>query len=122
MLVKALNIQLGSTHIGILFQYELVPGQPITRFMPDEAFANERNAPTVSLSMKAAEPESQKLLWLDLAAPMFNGRISARNGALLPAFFQGFFTIHHASSAAFAQFLNLVYGYRHLNLLNIFSS
>lgn len=89
MLVKALNIQLGSTHIGILFQYELVPGQPITRFMPDEAFANERNAPTVSLSMKAAEPESQKLLWLDLAAPMFNGRISARNGALLPAFFQG---------------------------------
>ena len=89
MHVKALSIRLGSVSIGVLFQYELTPGQLITRFVPDEAFANLADTPTISLSMKAANPESQKLLWFDLAAPMFNGRMSARNGALLPPFFQG---------------------------------
>lgn len=89
MHVKTLALRLGETPIGLLFQYEITPGQPITKFVPDAAFARQPDAPLLSLSMKAATPESQPLLWHDLAAPMFNGRISPRNGALLPPFFQG---------------------------------
>lgn len=89
MQVKALSILLGDITIGTLLRYDWPPGQPSTRFVPDEAFIRRVNPPLISLSMKAADPESQQLLWRDLAAPQFNGRPSATHGTLLPPFFQG---------------------------------
>ncbi|GAB3629903.1 phosphatidylinositol kinase [Pandoraea terrae] len=88
MNVKALGIFLGTLRVGVLFQYQM-PGAPVVnRFVADDAFASLRNAPVLSLSMVADEPEDQRALWADYRAELFNGGFSQHNGWLLPAFFQ----------------------------------
>lgn len=89
MQVKALGIFLGVQRIGVLFQYGSDPSLLVTRFVADDIFAEQRDGPAVSLSMRADDSEAQRLLWASITAPVFNGRYSARNEALLPPFFQG---------------------------------
>lgn len=88
MRLKALAIYLGEQRAGLLFQYG--DDNPILRFVADDRFAALGSmAPTLSLSMQAADPEAQRALWANVSAPIFNGRYSNRNGWLLPPFFQG---------------------------------
>jgi serine/threonine-protein kinase HipA len=87
MNVKALEILLGTTRVGVLFKYG--DDNPIIRFVADDAFAYLADAPTLSLSMVADDAEAQRALWANVTAKVFNGRYSPRNGWLLPAFFQG---------------------------------
>jgi serine/threonine-protein kinase HipA len=89
MNVRALEIFLGSTAVGLLFQYGERTGHPTLRFVAHDAFAARADPPTLSLSMLADQPEAQRALWANIAAPVFNGSFSPRNGDLLPAFFQG---------------------------------
>jgi serine/threonine-protein kinase HipA len=89
MNVKALGIFIGKAQrIGVLFQYALGEAQVVNRFVADDAFANLANAPVLSLSMLADDPDAQKALWADVGATLFNGTYSPANGWLLPAFFQ----------------------------------
>ncbi|MGY8527539.1 type II toxin-antitoxin system HipA family toxin [Paracidovorax citrulli] len=89
MNVKALGIYIGkSLRVGVLFQYRLGDTQVVNRFVADDAFAYLAGAPTLSLSMRAADPASQKALWGDVGSTLFNGVYSPANGWLLPAFFQ----------------------------------
>lgn len=88
MNVKALGIFLGEIRVGTLFQYGEAD-QTILRFVADDAYALVRDAPVLSYSMLAADPQAQRALWANVAARLFNGRYSQRNGWLLPAFFQG---------------------------------
>lgn len=88
MNLKTLAIYLGEQRVGLLFQYG--NDNPILRFVADDAFvALGDNAPTLSLSMRADDPETQRALWANVSAPVFNGRQSRRKGWLLPPFFQG---------------------------------
>ena len=90
MNVKALAIHLGELRLGVLFQYAL-PGAAVTnRFVADEDLVARAGAvmPTLSLSMRAATPQAQAAVWRDIRSASFNGRHSAKNGWLLPAFFQ----------------------------------
>lgn len=88
MNVQALDIALGSRHIGVLFRYAM-PGAPvITRFVADEAFAREAPQPLLSAAFLAPSADSQRQLWLDIQSPRFNGRYSAQAGWLLPPWFQ----------------------------------
>jgi len=88
MNIKALAISLGTQRVGTLFQYGEAD-QTILRFVADDAYAQMHHAPVLSYSMLAADPEAQRALWTNVAARLFNGRYSSRNGWLLPAFFQG---------------------------------
>jgi serine/threonine-protein kinase HipA len=89
MNVKALGIFIGKTlRVGVLFQYALGDTQVVNRFVADDAFANLANAPVLSMSMLAGDPEAQKALWADVGSTLFNGVYSPANGWLLPAFFQ----------------------------------
>jgi hypothetical protein len=75
--------------LGVLFQFGVDQASSVVRFVADEQFIRLDNPPTLSLSMMADDPEAQRALWANVSAPVFNGRYSARNGGLLPAFFQG---------------------------------
>ncbi|MBY4899170.1 type II toxin-antitoxin system HipA family toxin [Cupriavidus sp. AU9028] len=89
MNVKALGIFIGQAQrVGVLFQYRLGDTQIVNRFVADDAFANLAGAPTLSLSMRAADPAHQKALWGDVGSVLFNGAYSPANGWLLPPFFQ----------------------------------
>lgn len=88
MNVKALGIFIGSERVGVLFQYVLGEAHVVNRFVADDAFAARANAPVVSLSMLADDALAQRALWSEINATLFNGRYSAANGYLLPAFFQ----------------------------------
>lgn len=90
MNVKALSIHLGPLRLGVLFQYAL-PGASVTnRFVADEDLLarGADTLPTLSLSLRASTPQAQAALWRDVQSASFNGRHSAKNGWLLPAFFQ----------------------------------
>lgn len=89
MNVKILEIRIGSERIGVLFQYAPEGAQTINRFVVDQAFAERRNAPLVSLSFLAASEHEQHLFWQDVTNPAFNGALAKdRQSWLLPAFFQ----------------------------------
>lgn len=90
MNVKALTIFLGERRIGVLFQYPLSHDQIVNRFVADEAFLNDREQATLSLSMRAGDPQAQAAFWKAQAAPALNGSFSRnpKRGWLLPAFFQ----------------------------------
>jgi len=88
MNVKALAVFLGEQRAGVLFQYAAAPTHVVTRFVADTGFASRPDQSVVSLSMLADDPESQRALWADVRAPVFNGSFSNANGWLLPAFFQ----------------------------------
>lgn len=88
MNVRALGIFIGrDLRVGVLFQYAMGE-QVVNRFVADDAFSNLSDAPTLSLSMKAADPEAQKALLSDVRSIPFNGVYSPSNGWLLPSFFQ----------------------------------
>jgi len=87
MEIKALYIYLGKERVGTLFKYG--SDNPIIRFVADQAYADRRNPPTLSLSMLAEDPAQQRAFWADVTQPVFNGAYTAKNGFLLPAFFQG---------------------------------
>lgn len=88
MNVKALSIHLGTTRLGVLFQYTLSADAVVNRFVADEALGAGEAAPTLSLSLRAASPQAQAAIWRDILSRSFNGRYSGRSGWLLPAFFQ----------------------------------
>ncbi len=90
MNVKALSIYLGERPIGVLFQYPLAHDHAVNRFVADEAFLNDPAQPTLSLSMRASDPQAQAALWKAYGSPLLNGTLSrkADAGWLLPAFFQ----------------------------------
>jgi len=90
MNLKSLDIWLGGRRVGVLFQYVLSPGQVINRFVADDDFARDPLQPTLSLAMRARNPEAQAAFWAGVSAPLLNGALSgdARRGWLLPAFFQ----------------------------------
>lgn len=89
MNVKTLEIRIGALRAGVLFRYEQYNGQTVNRFVADRALIGNPQAPTVSLSYVAQNPEDQVLLWQDYRSPLFNGRLSKdQQSWLLPAFFQ----------------------------------
>lgn len=92
MNVKALAIYLGGRseahRVGVLFEYALSADYVTHRFIADGAFAANANARTLSASLLADDPQTQRALWADYASTLLNGRHSQRNGWLLPAFFQ----------------------------------
>lgn len=88
MNVKALAIHLGTTRLGVLFQYALSADAVINRFVPDESLGAAKQAPALSMSLLAPDPQAQAAIWRDVLSRSFNGRYSGRGGWLLPAFFQ----------------------------------
>lgn len=89
MNIKALEIRIGELRAGVLFQYELDTKQTVNRFVADQPLIDNPQAPTISLSYVADNPEDQALLWQDHRSPLFNGRLSKdQQSWLLPAFFQ----------------------------------
>ena len=89
MNVKALQIFLPKgAAVGVLFQYPLAEDTVITRFVADDAFIARTRQPTVSLLYRANSPAEQAVLWRDIGSAEMNGRRSANQGWLLPAFFQ----------------------------------
>jgi serine/threonine-protein kinase HipA len=92
MQVNALGIFIGGTtpehRIGVLFRYELSKDMVTQRFVADEAFAKRADAPVVSASLLAANPDEQRRLWQDYKSTLLNGRHSGANGWVLPSFFQ----------------------------------
>ncbi|WP_067272424.1 type II toxin-antitoxin system HipA family toxin [Mitsuaria sp. 7] len=90
MNVKVLAIHLGTLRLGVLFQYALNDDTVINRFVADEDLADRAgaDAPTLSLSMRAATPEAQAELWRNIRSISFNGRHSTAAGWMLPTFFQ----------------------------------
>lgn len=89
MNIKALEIRLGARRIGVLFQYAVENAIIINRFVADEDFVADPDQATLSLSLKAADPAEQQLIWRDIRSALFNGTQS-RDGHswLLPPFFQ----------------------------------
>lgn len=89
MNIKALEIRMGSRRIGVLFQYAAENAMAINRFVADDDFITDPDQATVSLSLKAANPVDQELIWRDVRSALLNGAPS-RDGrsALLPPFFQ----------------------------------
>jgi len=90
--VNALGIFLGGTtaahRIGVLFRYALAEDAVTQRFVADEGFVKRSDAPVLSAALLADNPEEQRRLWQDYSATFLNGRHSASNGWMLPAFFQ----------------------------------
>lgn len=74
--------------IGVLFRYALSEDAVTQRFIADQAFAKRPDAPVLSTALMAADPEDQRRLWQDYSSTLLNGRYSAANGWMLPAFFQ----------------------------------
>jgi len=90
MNVKALTIFLGTRRVGVLFQYPLAHEHTVNRFVADEAFLNDSRQETLSLSMRAGDPQAQAAFWKALSGGPLNGSFSRdpKRGWLLPAFFQ----------------------------------
>jgi len=88
MNVQALAIFIGAERVGVLFQYRMQGADVVTRFVADDAFAHQRDAPVVSAAYVANSPEDQAAFWADVRSETLNGRYSPQNGWLLPAFFQ----------------------------------
>lgn len=80
--VEVLDILLHQKNIGKLFRFNN-GSTPIIRFVADDDYAKDSIQATLSLSMRALNPEQQSALWKDITSPQFNG-IDGR----LPAFFQ----------------------------------
>ena len=89
MNINALHIWIGELRAGTLFRYGDKDAQPVLRFVADEDYAAAAQAPVLSLSMLADNPDAQRALWANVGSTLFNGRHSSRSGWLLPAFFQG---------------------------------
>ncbi|MEJ7931987.1 type II toxin-antitoxin system HipA family toxin [Ramlibacter sp. AN1015] len=82
MRLRLLDIRLGSRHVGQLFQWG-EGASALTRFVPDEAWWRDPQAPLLSWATVVA-PEARELFWSSHASiPFFNG-----TGAQLPPFFQ----------------------------------
>jgi len=89
MNVKALAIMMGTTRrVGVLFQYDMPGAEVVTRFVADPGYARDAAPPVLSASYVADTPQEQAAFWADVRAEPLNGRHSAHNGWLLPAFFQ----------------------------------
>lgn len=90
MKLKALDIFLGTRHIGVLFQHIRTDGQVVNRFVANDDFVRDPRQAILSLSYVAANPESQPAFWAGIASPLLNGVKSSdpARGWLLPAFFQ----------------------------------
>ncbi|ALV07021.1 type II toxin-antitoxin system HipA family toxin [Roseateles depolymerans] len=90
MNVKGLTVLLGERRVGVLFQYPLSHDHTVHRFVADEAFLNDPQQPTLSLSFRARDPQAQAAFWKAITAGPLNGGLSkdAQRGWLLPAFFQ----------------------------------
>lgn len=92
MNLKPLAIHLGGKtaehRIGVLFQYALANDTVTTCFVADESFAANPQARLLSLSLLADDAQAQRALWANVTSRVLNGRYSAKNGWLLPAFFQ----------------------------------
>jgi serine/threonine-protein kinase HipA len=81
--VEVLNIFLSSRPIGKLFRFDNGTASPIIRFVADDAFAQDPNQSTVSVSMRSSDPAQQLAFWKDITANPFNGA-----DGRLPSFFQ----------------------------------
>ena len=81
--VEVLDIFLSTRPIGKLFRFANGTASPIIRFVADDAFAQDPNQATVSVSMRAGDPSQQQAFWSDITAQPFNGA-----DGRLPAFFQ----------------------------------
>jgi serine/threonine-protein kinase HipA len=81
--VEVLDIFLSNSPIGKLFRFANGTASPIIRFVADDAFAQDPNQATVSVSMRASDPSQQQAFWKDITAQTFNGA-----DGRLPAFFQ----------------------------------
>lgn len=79
MKISVLEILLGELRVGHLFRYG-----DIIRFAADEAYAKDRQAPLLSLSLLAGDPAQQRAFFLDTLNPVFNSPGQGK----LPAFFQ----------------------------------
>ena len=88
MNVQALAIFIGDQRVGVLFQYRMQGADVVTRFVADDAYARQGNAPVVSAAYVADSAEDQAAFWADIRSEPLNGRYSPQNGWLLPAFFQ----------------------------------
>lgn len=94
--VEVLNIFLNDRAAGKLFRFANGTTSPIVRFVADDAFADDPQQDTLSVSMRARDPAQQASLWKDISASMFNGA-----DGRLPVFFQnmlpeGLFRAHLA--------------------------
>lgn len=81
--VEVLDLFLHQRRVGQLFRFGNGTASTIVRFVADDAYAADPNAPTLSSSMLANTPEQQESLWKDVANPIFNG-----TEGRLPNFFQ----------------------------------
>jgi serine/threonine-protein kinase HipA len=79
MRISVLEILIGDLRVGHLFRYG-----DIIRFAVDEAYANDAQAPLLSLSMLAGDPAQQRAFFLDSLNPVLNSLGEGK----LPAFFQ----------------------------------
>lgn len=78
MIIKVLRVALYGKPIGQLFVYA-----DLCRFVAIPGLGADVLEPTLSLSMKALDPQAQMALWADVKSPSFNVQ-----GGRLPAFFQ----------------------------------
>ncbi|MBO1111022.1 type II toxin-antitoxin system HipA family toxin [Bordetella petrii] len=88
MNVQALAVFIGARRVGVLFRYSMPGAEVVTRFVADDAFARQADAPVVSAAYLAESPADQAAFWADVRSEPLNGRHSPQNGWLLPAFFQ----------------------------------
>jgi serine/threonine-protein kinase HipA len=80
--LRSLQISLGSTKIGVLFQYG-TGSTAITRFLPDANYWRQADPPVLSAAALVA-PQSRELFWSKpQGQPFFNGL-----GQTLPTWFQ----------------------------------
>jgi serine/threonine-protein kinase HipA len=88
MNIEALQISIGKRRAGVLFRYRMAPDTVSIRFVADTEFANDPDQALTSLALHDPNPLKQAAIWADVTAYRLNGTYSARNGWLLPAFFQ----------------------------------
>ncbi|ARP95363.1 type II toxin-antitoxin system HipA family toxin [Bordetella genomosp. 13] len=88
MNLRALAIMLGARRVGVLFQYAMPGAEAVTRFVAESGYARDAAAPVLSAAYVADTVDEQAAFWADVRAEPLNGRHSAHNGWLLPAFFQ----------------------------------
>ncbi|HEY4079188.1 MAG TPA: type II toxin-antitoxin system HipA family toxin [Burkholderiaceae bacterium] len=91
MKVRALELFLGKLRAGLLIQFEVTDTERLTRFVADPAFIErmaQPDAPVLSLAYTVADPATVAMFYRDQLAPRFNGKLSDRNGWLLPPFWQ----------------------------------
>jgi serine/threonine-protein kinase HipA len=107
--IPILVIRLHGQRIGCLFEFRQTNSEPIIRFVADDAHAAKAwgATPTLSQSMRANDPDQQRVFWLDFTRPEFNTVKVGGSSKLdhqLPAFFQnllpeGMFRDHVAQDA-----------------------